>query len=473
MKKILITLFLCCILVLGFILRTYRIENPIADWHSWRQADTAAVTRNYFKYGINLLYPRYDDLSDVSGTGKFNPNGYRFVEFPIFNLIHYSLASTFSGVATLEEWGRLTSIFASLLSGILLYFLVSRHAGIISGLFASLVYLLMPFNVYFTRVILPDPLMVTMFLFALNFYDLYHRRDKKIFFILSCLFGSLAVLVKPVAIFFLLPITFLQFKKYKFKVLFRPEFIISHLLFIVPFGLWRFWSYRHPEGIPSSNWLLNGNGIRFKPSFFQWIFGTRIGTLMLGKFGVWPFVQGIVESNSYILMLGVSSLIYLLVVATGNVQHDYYQIPIVPAVSAFVGVGVSKAFHSRSRRIFKSIIAIACLLFAGAFSWLDIKGLYQINNWPIIRAGRAVDMLVPKNAIVMAPYQGDTAFLYQTNRSGFANIYEPIKDMIDNYDLSYYVSVTYDQKTREIMNKYTVIEENPEFVIVKLIEQLK
>ena len=41
----------------GFVVRLYKINNPIADWHSWRQADTSAVTRNYVKYGINLFFP--------------------------------------------------------------------------------------------------------------------------------------------------------------------------------------------------------------------------------------------------------------------------------------------------------------------------------------------------------------------------------------------------------------------------------
>ena len=57
----------------------------LADWHSWRQADTSAVTRNYVKHGINILYPTYDDLSNVA-SGKDNPRGLRFVEFPLYNV---------------------------------------------------------------------------------------------------------------------------------------------------------------------------------------------------------------------------------------------------------------------------------------------------------------------------------------------------------------------------------------------------
>ncbi|KKS90138.1 MAG: hypothetical protein UV66_C0008G0013, partial [Candidatus Woesebacteria bacterium GW2011_GWA1_43_12] len=34
------------ILVLAFVVRLWRIDAPLADWHSWRQSDTAAVARN-------------------------------------------------------------------------------------------------------------------------------------------------------------------------------------------------------------------------------------------------------------------------------------------------------------------------------------------------------------------------------------------------------------------------------------------
>src|SRR5579863_9866422 len=105
-------LALLIILLLAFAVRLYRFSNPIADWHSWRQADTSAVSRNFVTMGIDILHPRFDDLSNVP-SGLDNPNGYRFVEFPIYNLAQagfYMLLHTF----TLEEWGRIVTIFSSL-----------------------------------------------------------------------------------------------------------------------------------------------------------------------------------------------------------------------------------------------------------------------------------------------------------------------------------------------------------------------
>src|SRR5579859_7119571 len=78
---------LCLFIILlgAFGVRLYKLNNPLDDWHAWRQADTVTVSQIYVDYGINLLYPRYYDVSPTQ-TGVYNPQGLRFVEFPIYNL---------------------------------------------------------------------------------------------------------------------------------------------------------------------------------------------------------------------------------------------------------------------------------------------------------------------------------------------------------------------------------------------------
>lgn len=438
-------LFLGLLLILGFVVRLYKITNPIADWHSWRQADTSAVTRNWVKNGVDVLTPRYDDFSDVSGNGLFNPNGYRFAEFPLFNLAHYFLYSLISNFYSLELVGRLTSILATLVSSVLLFFLVRRHSPPAAWL-ATAIFLFLPYNIYFTRVVLPDPLMVTLVLAALFFQPTSRP--------LTWVFGSLAVLVKPTAIFFLLP-------------LIKDFWLFISLL--LPFGIWRIWEHRFPAGIPASLWLLNGNGIRFRPAWFRWLFGERLGDMILGQWGIFPFVLGLFRANSYFLAWAAGALLYLIVFATGNIQHDYYQIPLIPIVSVLVALG---AVHF-STSLAKKAVIIFCILLMLGLAWYDIKGDYQVNNWSIVHAGQAADKLLPKDAVVVAPYQGDTAFLYQTNRRGFPSIPLPIKDLHDRFGAEYYVSVNYDDQTNAIIQKYIVLERTPEYVIVKLEEPIR
>ena len=460
-NKFIVPLILLALLSLGFLVRLYRIDNPIGDWHSWRQADTAAVTRNFIKYGFNPFDPRYDDFSDVSGNGLYNSHGYRRAEFPLFNIVHYLFFTTFSQFGgSLELWGRLTAIICSIVSGLLLFGITKRYLPVSWALLSTFFYMFLPFNIYFTRVILPDPLMVTLFLAALYFIESS--------LILAALFSTLAILVKPTAIFFLLPLVWHLKKKYTLT-----QILLFFALTAAPFLAWRSYSHLHPEGIPASTWLLNGNGIRFKGAFFKWIFNSRLGIMILGTWGVWPFLAGIIEASkkhTYLLLWLVGSILYLFTFATGNVQHDYYQTPIIPSICIMLAIGtgylLQQSFITRS-------LAIVSVLFAVAFSWYELRGNFNINHWEFVKVGAIVDRQIPKDAVIIAPNLGDTAFLYQTNRPGFAHLPLPIKDMIDRFKTSYYVSTTYDADTKALMSKYVVVEQTPEFVLIKLEELIR
>src|SRR5258706_13550321 len=153
MKKKEIILLLI-FLLLGFIFRLYRFSNPIADWFSWRQADTSAVSRNFVKNGFDILHPQFDDISNVP-SGLDNPSGYRFVEFPIYNIGQAGFYTTFH-TFTLEEWGRIITIFCTILSIIFLFLIVKKYANVTAGLFTAFFYAFLPYSIYYSRVILPD-----------------------------------------------------------------------------------------------------------------------------------------------------------------------------------------------------------------------------------------------------------------------------------------------------------------------------
>src|SRR6185437_893748 len=127
-------LLLILILVSGFLVRFYRFDNPVADWHSWRQADTSSVSRNFVKYGFDLLHPRMNNISNVQ-SGLENPQGYFFAEFPIYDALQAGLFLTFHGF-TIEEWGRVITMLASVFAGLFLYLLVTRHSNKSVGLLA-------------------------------------------------------------------------------------------------------------------------------------------------------------------------------------------------------------------------------------------------------------------------------------------------------------------------------------------------
>ena len=206
MRKVEI-LVLLVILLGGFLVRMYKFNNPIADWHSWRQSDTSAVSRNFVKYGYDILHPRFDDLS--KGVSLIdNPQGYRFVEFPIYNVTQAFLYQQI-GRLTLEQWGRVVTIFSSLVSIIFLYLLVRKYTNSRTGLFASFFFAFVPYNIYYSRVILPDQSMVAALLAGTYFFSNWIDKSNFKFsilnfqFILAVILIASAILLKPYALFLL------------------------------------------------------------------------------------------------------------------------------------------------------------------------------------------------------------------------------------------------------------------------------
>lgn len=487
MKRLTVLLFLG-ILVLGFILRLYRFDNPIADWHSWRQVDTSSVSRNFTEKGFDLLHPTYHDLSNVP-SGLENPNGYRFVEFPIYNLFQ-AAGFKFVGILTLEEWGRLITIISSLLSITFIFLLVRKYTDDKIGLFSAFLYAVIPFNIYYGRVTLPDPLMVTSILGGIYFFDLWVNNGKKqsvgkeiVFASFALIFTAAAFLLKPYALFFALPIIAIAYSSYGFSMFKKWKLWVFGLAAIIPLVLWRVWMLDFPEGIPVSAWLLNGGNIRFKGAFFYWIFENRIGGLILSFWGAGLFITGILlNSNSekvYSFLKGqmllfwsflVSTLIYLVVIARGNVQHDYYQILIMPTLVIFAGLG-AKLFIDPPNEIVKKYISYPLLgvvtFFMIAFGWYAVRDYFNINRSSIIIAGNAADKLLPKDALVIANYEGDTTFLYQTKRSGWASYTKDIPEMI-NMGADYLIIADPKESDLEFGNTYKIIDQKSEYLIIDL-----
>ncbi len=167
----------------------------------------------------------------------------------------------------------------------------------------------------------------------------------------------------------------------------------------------------------------------------------------------------------------MSHIFFITVFATGNVRHDYYQVILLPVLAIFLAIGLGTLFKSSGSFIPRIWTIPLCLLFfllTFYFGWKEVKGLYQINNYPIVEAGKFADRILPKDAYVLAPYNGDTAFLYQTNRPGWALVPTSISELIADYGVTHYISTARDARTAWVLRHFYVLEENPQFIIADL-----
>lgn len=466
-----ITLFLF-LLILGFIFRLYRFDNPIADWHSWRQADTSSVSRNFIKYGFDLLHPRMNNISNVQ-SGLENPKGYFYAEFPLYNATQAGLFKLF-GYFTIEEWGRLVNICMSLFGAVFLFFLIRKRQKT-AGWLVLLFSLFLPYNIYYNRTILPDTSMVAAILGGIYFFDLWVEELRIKYLCISLIFASVALLLKPYAIFYAVLFFVIAWRKFGIKTFARFELWVFALFALLPLVCWRYYMRTYPEGIPANAWLFNSNGIRFRPAFFRWIFYERLTRLISGYFNTILLALGIVgiwkeKDRWFLFSFGASALLYLCVIATGNVQHDYYQIVIMPTIVIFMAFGAMwlTAFLKKflNEKIVYGIISIIILV-GFWLSWQQVRDYFNINNPAIVEAGKAVDRLTPKNAKIIAPLDGDSSFLYQTNRQGWASFEHDLTTLI-TMGANYLVLVHPTVQDIAIGKQYVIVAQTPEYILFNL-----
>lgn len=477
-KLNLILLFL--ILALGLGLRLYKLDIPLADHHSWRQADTAAVARNFAQDRWNFFKPRIDNMIALH-PGAPNNERLFMVEPPIYNSI---VAAAYKIFGVEVRYARLVSVVFSLGAMVFLYLIVSRFLGVSVGLLSAFFFAVLPFSVYYSRVVLPEPMILFltlgMFWFAIKWLETNSMVHYSLFIVLS----ALSFTQKTFPLFFLLPLVYLFVRKFGLSVFKQKKLYLWVLLSFLPFAAWRWWVGQFPEGTPANLWLFNQGNIRFKGAFFYWIFAKRIGELILGFWGLALLVLGLVlkpkKEGLFFYSWLLAILIYITVFAAGNVTHDYYQIPLIPILSVFLAKGANFLLFEKHEKVsrFMGILAfVVCTAFAFAFSWYEVRGFYNIQSG-VDLAGAAVDELTPKNALVLTGDSNDATLLYNTNRWGWTGGYasslpnsketiEKIKDMGG----SVYVTTKFDRNSdfgRYMTDNYRILKQTDQYIIFDL-----
>ncbi len=521
-----IPLILCVIFGGAFVFRLYHFNKPMADLHSWRQSDTAAVARNLTTHNYDVLHPEIQSAVNIDGMQRDNKPRYHFAEFPFYQLgvawlstifdnspiahrfvLNYGTVlddrvdrgaplisdltirmANYSSDDSIVRAGRIVSIVSSLACMWVLYLLVRLYFSERVGLLSTAIFGWLPFTVFWSRAVLPDMFMLLFILLFLYYFSRWINSNKLVYLVVSAICFSVALLLKAFAPFMLLPVVYLLWSKYKFAFLKKPVLWILALLAILPFIAWRMWMQQWPMSIPASNWLFNGSQIRFKPAWWHWMLQQRLDTYMFNATGLFLIGVGVAlykdaveflhnEKHSQVAkyiwffpLCLLSCLIYFTVFATGNVQHEYYQIPILPFGSVFAALGFWYLWMKKgsyiemvSRRL-SVIFLLGITLLLG---WYSVKEWYSINNPMLVYVGQRADDLLPKDAVVIADYGGDTTFLYYVNRPGWS-VREKQVDQLIERGATHYISMYRNEYMNRLAKLYTVVDESPEYVILDL-----
>ena len=195
--------YLLVILVLAAVVRLIALNAPLLDSGSAAQATAASIARNSYRAGFNLFQPVVDwsDQPIISGL-------------PLY---HWLVALLY-GPLQVNEWlGRTVSVVASICAVLLLYRIVNRLSGSLTGLYAALFLSISPLAVYLGRSFLPSATNMALALAAIHFFLRWadaadgsaSLRARSFFAGLATLCAALAVLADAGYLLLIFPLGYL------------------------------------------------------------------------------------------------------------------------------------------------------------------------------------------------------------------------------------------------------------------------
>ena len=376
------------IILLSAVIKTYHINAPIADSQSWNQNSCAQVIRNFYEKGMRFFYPEWDLLKQNS-----LPPRYEAEEVPLYSFFVAMLWKLFVPALWLA---RLATILGAAIGAIFLFRLTRRLYGDEPAIWAVFFYSFVPLNLFFQRAIMTDAWGIAASIAAVDLFQLHFSDPKPSRFIAATLATMLTGMFKVYFLFIGLPIGYLAWKKYGWRTLIRVELWASALIVLVPNLLWLL----HASKIGTLGAATEGGGFwesekLFGPISLMWSFKyygkllekliLYVGTAFFSVFVIYGLATSF-RSLGLVLWWLLGFGVYVLIVRTGNIKHNYYQLPYLAPASVIAGVGASrlkeglqKRFSVKTARMVLSVLVLAFLVNSGKYAYsfyrLDLSSI--------------------------------------------------------------------------------------------------
>jgi len=404
-------IILASLFLIFLALRLYQVTAPLCDHAAGRQIPTADVALNYYQTGMHMLQPK------LSG---FGPDPV-FIESEC-HILPYLTAAAYHLFGVHETLGRLIAVLFSAFSFFIFYKLAEDRIGRSGALYALFFFTFAPFSVYFSRVFMPEPVMLCFSLAALFTFSRWIEGDRNFYFMLAAISSALAFLSKIPTLYLLLPIGYLALSRWGISALKRPKLWLYFALSILPAAAYYFYAYR--MGLKSVSFGIwdPGYGAFSKWMDLKTITDSGFYAAILERVatvGVTPAGLGLAAAGLLIFMkkkemrfvyVWLAALIlYTVVLARGNLANDYYQVPVIPVLCLFMA-GPFVMLEGKKLKIIWLLLPV----FA-ALSLYYLPPLYEQDTWAL-GAGRSVAELTPRDSLVVA---NTPMTLYYARRQGW------------------------------------------------------
>lgn len=476
------------IILIALAIRLYNINSPIIGYHSWRQADTAAIARNFHEHGYHLLYPQID--------WGGNSDGYVETEFQIYP---YAVALLYGAFGTKEFLGRLLSLIFSLVTIYALYLLVRRHIDERTALWACTIYSIIPLSIYYSRAFMPESALIMCSVLGIYLFSRWIESGRWLHFLFSAMFVALAGLIKIPTLYLGLPLFYISWLKFRKRTVYQWSLWLYALLVFAPVALWYYHAHQIfiKYGLTFGIWGYGvdkwGNWrLLLTVNFYNSIFFKSIAERHLTWGGFVIFVTGLFirredrEERLFDFWL-ISLLAYFVIVTYGNQRHEYYQLPFVVVAVVFVGKSLSKyidwnSFKGSSvpKRLLIGFMAFCLICIPVLSSYRYIKYMKaERRDSPTLSLAEEVQKRTEENALIVAVEDGDPTVLYLSHRKGWNGRAQ----MMDSLSVSkkreqgaryvvgetvYFKKISQEWRIGELLRSYSPVISTDDYFIIEL-----
>ena len=421
---------LLAVLTLAAALRAIHLDAPILGEHAWRQADTAAMARNFDEGGLDLLHPRIDWGGVTSGALES--------EFPLYP---FAVALLYRGLGPDEAWARALSLLLSLIAIAYLHALARATTDDATALWAAGFLAILPLSVHFGRAVMPEPLMLAASVGGVFHFLIWTRSGRSRHLIASALLISTACAVKLPCLYLAVPLLQLAWCRFGARALLRPALWAYAAATLAPVLLW----YAHAHEIFLETGLTVGiwdpadkfGSVALVTSAEYWdrIVWVRFAHRLLTWPGFALFAIGLClprrSREEWVFDAWLAGFaVSLVVVARGHYAHNYYQLPLLFPAVVFMAKPLARWLHAPASRVpLRVALAglVAGVVGTGFAHQRELLAKEDPSTSPVMTlAEHLAAASEPEDLVVVT--DADPTLLYLAHRKGWR---VPLPDLSD------------------------------------------
>lgn len=489
--------FLPVSFLINFLLHFPYMNTPPQSVHVWRQCNTLAVARNFYKEDFNIFHTRVDNRGDTDGvTGS---------HFPAYE---YGLASLYKLTGESNRVHRYYSMVIFYIGAIGLFYLLqtifTNYTVATIGVFS---YLFSPELFYHQINALPDILALTSSIWGFYYFIKWLKNNQDTTRLIpdpgnllaAIIFTTLAGLTKlqylaigfPIAVFFFSQKRFYTNKRlilyagiYCLISVSIPIFWYIHAARLIEqSGLRDFGIELRPEtNLSKAFEILSKNITSYLPETLL-----NFASFVLLLAGGYFIIRQKAYNNPWFppfLVYAVALCAYHLIELRQMEHHGYYMMPYYIVLLSLVGYGGMKLISKR--RYFLIFILLVSQPVLAAIRIIPARWLNASKGVPPVlyndESRIQIDNLIPNNTLtIVSPDNSYCIFHYFANTKGFGadkteNLFQknvhgvPLIEEFITKGAEYIMIIKTQEERYDQLSKYTdsVITENNDILIARL-----